>query len=711
MLEIGALKKLHHKHLVKIRGTYTDRSCFAFLMVPVADCDLEVYLENMRTDRQPTLRSFFGCLASALTYLHREQIHHNDLKPRNILIRGNCVYLADFGAAHDWSARERSTTWSSQPHTTWYMPPERDGNPNAPTNYATDIWSLGVVYLEMLTVLRGLRTRDLREYLSQKGKQNAYPYKNIRGLILWLEKLRLQPGPDYDNIPQSWVKDMLLKDPTSRPYPKQLRSEILQAGYFSGFCCSVLEPGDDLGGNPEPEEDTHHMSYWDYDEDNDPEENLEATPLDTPKALSIQRWINRTEVIDANLRSATHEPGTLQFEIEDEEEDTILPLGGRDDESNPRFQELGSFNFFAGFESPSCQSTNDELTFDIENSSSDTSASEITLDLEGSTDCLDLEALQRHIDDDGHSPDLDAQLPVIEEECRVDEAESHCEPLPEEVPSHKPVIEAISLSNDFVIIEKSATDEPNQDPQPDDVTDTAARAPAQEPEDNLPSEEDVQKQPVFEEAPETGRERHVTFANDLCSHPKAAKSIFTTQEEITQQPQSTLTAQVRQEQTPPTPEQPLEAEQNEQAESAGSQASTAPRARRASLTHENLESLVSGSLPNKQAQAHRHSKGSHISARKYIRSVSVETASEATSVMSEGAKRKIQGLSISVWMSKGTPLLESYVSLGKVAVVRALLEAGCKPNGKVSNPATLVLLTCSRSVNRDPCSPLSGESR
>jgi len=71
--EIGALKRLDPGHLVKIRGTYSDRKAVAFPMEPVVDCDLGTYLESMRLERLPTLRSFFGCLATATAYLHSQK--------------------------------------------------------------------------------------------------------------------------------------------------------------------------------------------------------------------------------------------------------------------------------------------------------------------------------------------------------------------------------------------------------------------------------------------------------------------------------------------------------------------------------------------------------------------------------------------------------------------------------------------------------------
>ena len=44
--ELNVLKKFSHQHLVKVMGSYTDKECLAYLMEPVADCDLMTYLNK-----------------------------------------------------------------------------------------------------------------------------------------------------------------------------------------------------------------------------------------------------------------------------------------------------------------------------------------------------------------------------------------------------------------------------------------------------------------------------------------------------------------------------------------------------------------------------------------------------------------------------------------------------------------------------------------
>jgi serine/threonine protein kinase len=74
-------------------------------MTPVADCNLAEFYHSVPTsqDKLSLLRSFFGCLATTLTYLHDSQVRHKDIKPQNIPVYKSKVLLTDFGISRDFS--------------------------------------------------------------------------------------------------------------------------------------------------------------------------------------------------------------------------------------------------------------------------------------------------------------------------------------------------------------------------------------------------------------------------------------------------------------------------------------------------------------------------------------------------------------------------------------------------------------------------------
>ncbi|KAK4224805.1 kinase-like domain-containing protein [Podospora fimiseda] len=139
MTELDILKRTSHKHCMSLVATYSDPKYFGLLMDPVGDYSLE-----------------------AVAYLHGQQIRHRDIKPQNILVRGDEVFLADFGIAFSWEHLTRATTIADSGKTLGYTAPEVMRVESR--NEAADVWSLGCVFYEMATVLHGRTVKDLREH-------------------------------------------------------------------------------------------------------------------------------------------------------------------------------------------------------------------------------------------------------------------------------------------------------------------------------------------------------------------------------------------------------------------------------------------------------------------------------------------------------------------------------------------------------------------
>lgn len=127
--ELGIIKTLSHRHLVRLIGSYTDRKFVGLIVSPVADMDLQAYLMASKSeipDQSIRLRKFFGCLTTAVEYLHQERIRHKDIKPQNILVKSGRVLLTDFGTSRSWADDSRGTTVGthSQAFTKAYCAPE-----------------------------------------------------------------------------------------------------------------------------------------------------------------------------------------------------------------------------------------------------------------------------------------------------------------------------------------------------------------------------------------------------------------------------------------------------------------------------------------------------------------------------------------------------------------------------------------------------------
>jgi TolA-binding protein len=240
--EIEILKRLKHQHVVEFVGSYTDQRYIGLLMSPVADMDLCTYLALANGSQHRELRTFFGCLARALDFLHGENVRHKDIKPKNILVHGDNVLFSDFGIAFDFTDQDGSTTVGiGSLGTPKYLAPEVATD--QPRNTSSDIWSLGVVFLEMIMVLKGRTVQYMYDFLKEHGSQQAFVYTNITGTQELITELK-ELGSPTDNAALGWVENMVMLKQQLRPTAASLIASIVtQKGggndAFCGICCVV----------------------------------------------------------------------------------------------------------------------------------------------------------------------------------------------------------------------------------------------------------------------------------------------------------------------------------------------------------------------------------------------------------------------------------------------------------------------------------------
>ncbi|OJD39078.1 serine threonine protein kinase [Diplodia corticola] len=240
------LMKLNHKHLITLIGTYTDKTYFALILEPAAECDMAVLLAldssaEMACDRDEILQKSLGCLVAGLKYLHGKKIRHRDIKPGNILIHNGSVIICDLGISHDWSDSTKDFTYGTvNGQTKRYSAPEvlEEG----PRDLKADIWSLGCVFLEIVTVLKRCTLDDLRRFFRPdplgRGDYCEHP-ELIQG---WIEELG---SSNVSNEPLLWIKEMLTVASSDRPSAEKLLNDIQEQFFlaesevntFIGRCC------------------------------------------------------------------------------------------------------------------------------------------------------------------------------------------------------------------------------------------------------------------------------------------------------------------------------------------------------------------------------------------------------------------------------------------------------------------------------------------
>ncbi len=152
--EARSLAKLHHPQIVTIfEFGQTEDSLYYFIMEFVDGTDLRQVIRSGELTSDQAL-AIVPQVCEALHYAHKKGIVHRDIKPENILMdkEGN-VKIADFGLARllNKEATAYTLTQADQrmgtPH---YMAPEQIEQPSQ-VDHRADIYSLGVVFYEMLT--------------------------------------------------------------------------------------------------------------------------------------------------------------------------------------------------------------------------------------------------------------------------------------------------------------------------------------------------------------------------------------------------------------------------------------------------------------------------------------------------------------------------------------------------------------------------------
>jgi serine/threonine protein kinase len=145
--EAALAGKLHHPHIVAIYDAVSSGDAQYLVMEYVAGRTLEHFAspESLLPVEQAVEIVFKACVA--LEYAHRQGVIHCDIKPANLLLVGDSdVKLSDFGAAFYASAEHTYLSGVGSPA---YMSPEQVLEKQL--NHQTDIFSLGIVFYQLLT--------------------------------------------------------------------------------------------------------------------------------------------------------------------------------------------------------------------------------------------------------------------------------------------------------------------------------------------------------------------------------------------------------------------------------------------------------------------------------------------------------------------------------------------------------------------------------
>jgi len=150
--EAKALAKLNHPGIVTFYDFGQTGQYYYFIMEYVDGMNLRKLLHAQPLEPRQALE-LVTQICTALQFAHDEGVVHRDIKPENILLnKKGQVKIADFGLAKLLGAAPDTALTMSQAAmgTLNYMAPEQRENAQK-VDHRADIYSLGVVFYEMLT--------------------------------------------------------------------------------------------------------------------------------------------------------------------------------------------------------------------------------------------------------------------------------------------------------------------------------------------------------------------------------------------------------------------------------------------------------------------------------------------------------------------------------------------------------------------------------
>lgn len=208
--------RLDHPHIVKVYDIGEEDSLFHIVMEYVHGESLRDIVEAEGVINIRYMAELFAQLCNAMAYAHEQKITHRDIKPENIKVTDeNKVKVMDFGIAVLDDSHSITETGSVMGTIAYFSPEQAKG---AEADYRADIYSMGVVFYEMLTRFLPFDAHSLPEMLNKHlyelpilpTKRNPEVPEVFEKLILrCMEKNpadRFQSASEMEAIVREWLE-------------------------------------------------------------------------------------------------------------------------------------------------------------------------------------------------------------------------------------------------------------------------------------------------------------------------------------------------------------------------------------------------------------------------------------------------------------------------------------------------------------------------
>ena len=196
--EIEVLMRLEHTNIIKLYSYFAtkDNNNIALIMEYLSGGTLRQYIKQHQNRRlaEYEARNITYQILLIISYCHKMNIIHHDLKPDNILFTDNshtCIKIIDFGISSLMNSKNRGGSLV-------YLPPEIINGEDYRAVPSVDMWSIGCIFGEMLIgkfLFRGIDVNETKN-LIKCGKFTIpkYVYLSDNALDLLKKMLDIDPN-------------------------------------------------------------------------------------------------------------------------------------------------------------------------------------------------------------------------------------------------------------------------------------------------------------------------------------------------------------------------------------------------------------------------------------------------------------------------------------------------------------------------------------
>lgn len=155
------LSKCDHPNVIKLYDTIESRKRIFMFLEYCKGSDIRSWIKEKMDDEKylyvNEIRTIIKVVLEAVSYLHRNNIVHRDIKLGNILMykKNNIkeLKLADFGLSYQYDADSMSRFFNQKCGTLIYMAPEMIDE-KMECHKPVDVWSIGIIMAQLLNHMK-----------------------------------------------------------------------------------------------------------------------------------------------------------------------------------------------------------------------------------------------------------------------------------------------------------------------------------------------------------------------------------------------------------------------------------------------------------------------------------------------------------------------------------------------------------------------------